>query len=213
MIAHYRSDIAFRSVKSLSLEVVDDVFPQALDLHLFLLVLLRAKRVLDEELMEGAIFGRILEHSFLLLSDEVHHVVELHQHSSVRNCEDMLLLLSIQVLVVDDVLLDQKFHELAASLVNVHPALAFLALVGSKVLALLIGHLLPCPQRFPLQNASAFLSDQTGVSSGDFLKVMSFEFDVVKGGLGPAQIRDVDVIKVDGMFVEEDSYFLGLFLP
>lgn len=80
--------------------MVDYVFSQALDAHLFLLVLFQVQRVLDQELMEGAIFGRILEHSFLLLPQEVDHIVELHQYSAMCNREDVLLLLRLQVLVL-----------------------------------------------------------------------------------------------------------------
>lgn len=37
-------------------------------------------------------------------------------------------------------------------------------------------------------------------------------FNIFEGGDSPAQIRDVDVIEVQGMVLQEDAYFFGLFL-
>jgi hypothetical protein len=37
-------------------------------------------------------------------------------------------------------------------------------------------------------------------------------FDIFEGGDSPAQIGDIDVIEVEWMILQEDSYLLGLFL-
>lgn len=60
-------------------------------------------------------------------------------------------------------------------------------------------------------NASAFLSDQVGECCWDLLQIFGLTLDIVIGGYGSAQIRDIDVVEVNGMLVEECSYLFRLF--
>lgn len=92
MIQHKKKTLLSYKSLSLTLEVVNYVFSGTLDPHICFIVLFRAQRVFDQELMEGAVLGRILKHCFLLLHEEVDHIVELHQHSAMRDREDVLLL-------------------------------------------------------------------------------------------------------------------------
>ena len=85
-------------------------------------------------------------------------------------------------------LLNQHQQKLAATVVDVLPALSLLASVLANPLSLLISHLLPSSKRTTLENTSSFFSNELGELDRQLLKIFGLTLYLLESSDSPSKI-------------------------